>query len=156
MIVLERLTQLYRQAVAALRSSGKLQAPSLASLQRSTREYVPGLAGRLAIATGLIVALAVGCHVGVRASARCVVWPMPKASTRVELAVSSAREGMRQSTEDLLIAARILGERPALQRRAARPDVRDIAAVPHALLRKRGARRVCGRSRQRDSRDDDH
>ena len=36
--------------------------------------------------------------------------------TRVELAVSSAREGMRQSTEDLLTAARILGERPALQR----------------------------------------
>ena len=36
--------------------------------------------------------------------------------TRVELAVSSAREGIRQSTEDLLTAARILGERPALQR----------------------------------------
>jgi signal transduction histidine kinase len=39
-----------------------------------------------------------------------------EAVTRVELAVAAAREGMRQSTEESLTAARILGERPTLQR----------------------------------------
>jgi hypothetical protein len=34
----------------------------------------------------------------------------------VELGVSAAREGLRQTAEDVLTAARILGERPALQR----------------------------------------
>ena len=80
MIVLERLTQLYRQAVAELRGSGKLQAPSLASLQRSTRDYVPGLAGRLAIATGLLVALAVGAMSVFEHRRRCAVSPTPRGS----------------------------------------------------------------------------
>ena len=47
-----------------------------------------------------------------------------EALTRVELAVSAAREGLRQSTEDLLTAARILGERPPLQR-LLRGSIRD-------------------------------
>ena len=52
--------------------------------------------------------------------------------TRVELAVSAAREALRQNTEDLLTAARILGERPPLQRllRGSIPD-----AVPPYLAR---------------------
>ena len=115
MIVLERLTQLYRHAVAGLRGSGKLQAPSLASLQRSSREYIPGLAGRLAIATGLLVALAVGA-MSVFSIGSLRRLADAEGLARVELAVSSAREGVRQSTEDLLTAAHILGERPALQR----------------------------------------
>ena len=49
-------------------------------------------------------------------SARCGRLAEAEGLARVELAVSSAREGIRQSTEDLLTAARILGERPALQR----------------------------------------
>ena len=55
-----------------------------------------------------------------------------EALTRVELAVSAAREGLRQSTEDLLTAARILGERPPLQR-LLRGSIRD--ALPPYLVR---------------------
>jgi signal transduction histidine kinase len=93
---LERLKQL------------KLHAPWL-------KLHAPGLAGRLAIATGVLVTLAVGSMliVGLR-SLRSVA--EAEALTRVELAVSAAREGLRQSIEDLLTAGRILGERPALQR----------------------------------------
>ena len=92
----------------------KLQ-PRLAALQRSSRLYAPGLALRLAIATGVLVALAVGAMsvFGIGSLRRLAD---AEGLTRVELAVSSAREGIRQSTEDLLTAARILGERPALQR----------------------------------------
>ena len=128
MIVLERLTQLYRQAVAALRGSGKLQAPSLASLQRSSREYIPGLAGRLAIATGLIVALAVGA-MSVLSIGSLRRLADAEGLARVELAVSSAREGMRQSTEDLLTAAHILGERAALQRSLRGPMVETLPVL---------------------------
>ena len=76
---------------------------------------MPGLAGRLAIATGLLVALAVGSMYvsGVRALRGLAA---AEALTRVELAVAAAREGVRQSTEEALTAARILGERPTLQR----------------------------------------
>ena len=97
MIVLERLTQLYRQGIAALQRNGKLQGPRLAQLQRLTREYVPGLAGRLAIATGLLVALAVGAMsmVSIGSLRRLAD---AEGYARVELAVSSAREGVRQST----------------------------------------------------------
>ena len=128
MIVLERLTQLYRRAVAGLRGSGKLQAPTLASLQRSTREYVPGLAGRLAIATGLIVALAVGA-MSVFSIGSLRRLADAEGLARVELAVSSAREGVRQSTEDLLTAAHILGERPALQRSLRGPMVETVPVL---------------------------
>ena len=48
---------------------------------------------------------------------------------RVELAVSSAREGVRQSTEDLLTAAHILGERPALQRSLRGPMVETLPVL---------------------------
>ena len=75
--------------------------------------------------------------------------------TRVELAVSSAREGMRQSTEDLLTAARILGERPALQRLLRGPVPETLAAVPRALLRECGARRLRARARRGLDRHDD-
>jgi signal transduction histidine kinase len=76
---------------------------------------MPGLAGRLAIVTGLLVTLAVASMtvVGVR-SLRSQA--EAQALTRVQLGVSAAREGLRQATEDVLTAARILGERPALQR----------------------------------------
>jgi signal transduction histidine kinase len=114
MTVLGRLTELYREGIAALQS-GKLPKPRLAVLQRSTRDYMPGLAGRLAIATGLLVALAIGA-MSVLSIGTLRRLADAEGLTRVELAVSSAREGMRQSTEDLLNAARILGERPALQR----------------------------------------
>ena len=76
---------------------------------------LPGLAGRLALVTGLLVTLAVASmlFVGVR-SLRSQA--EAEALTRVELGVSAAREGVRQATEDVLTAARILGERPPLQR----------------------------------------
>jgi signal transduction histidine kinase/HAMP domain-containing protein len=79
------------------------------------RPYLPGLAGRLAIVTGVLVTLAVGSMliVGLGALRNLAE---AEALTRVELAVSAAREGLRQNTEDLLTAARILGERPPLQR----------------------------------------
>ena len=73
------------------------------------------MAGRLALATGLLVALAVAA-MSIFAIGALRRLAEAEGLTRVELAVSSAREGMRQSTEDLLTAARILGERPALQR----------------------------------------
>jgi signal transduction histidine kinase len=92
---------------------------------------MPGLAGRLAIVTGVLVTLAVGSMFvfGV-GSLRSVA--EAEALTRVELAVSAAREGLRQSTEDLLTAARILGERPPLQR-LLRGSIRD--ALPPYLVR---------------------
>jgi signal transduction histidine kinase len=76
---------------------------------------MPGLAGRLAIATGLLVAVAVGSMYvsGVRALRDLAG---AEAFTRVELAVAAAREGIRQSTDESLTAARILSERPTLQR----------------------------------------
>ena len=93
--------------------------------------HAPGLAGRLAIVTGVLVTLAVAAVsvYGVRS-----VRDLAEAEglTRVELAVSAAREALRQSTEDLLTAARVLGERPPLQRllRGSIPD-----ALPPYLTR---------------------
>lgn len=95
------------------------------------KAHMPGLAGRLAILTGVLVTLAVGSMLGFGlGSLRGLA--AAEALTRVELAVSAAREGLRQSTEDLLTAARILGERPPLQR-LLRGAIRD--ALPPYLSR---------------------
>ncbi|HVY63338.1 MAG TPA: ATP-binding protein [Gammaproteobacteria bacterium] len=79
------------------------------------KPYSPGLAGRLALATGVLVTLAVGSMYvfGVRALHGLAE---ADALTRVTLGVVAAREGLRQSGEDLLIATRVLSERPTLQR----------------------------------------
>src|SRR5688572_22901467 len=87
---------------------------------RRARPYAPGLAGRLALATGLLVALAVAA-MSVFAIAALRRLADAEGLTRVELAVSSAREGIRLGSEDLLTAARTLGERPALQRQLLGP-----------------------------------
>jgi signal transduction histidine kinase len=87
---------------------------------RRARLYAPGLAGRLALATGLLVALAVAA-MSVFAIAALRRLADAEGLTRVELAVSSAREGIRLGSEDLLTAARTLGERPALQRQLLGP-----------------------------------
>jgi signal transduction histidine kinase len=87
---------------------------------RRARLYAPGLAGRLALATSLLVALAVAA-MSIFAISALRRLADAEGLTRVELAVSSAREGMRLSTEDLLTVARTLGERPALQRQLRGP-----------------------------------
>ena len=51
-----QLARWYARNVAGLQHLPKLQ-PRLAALQRSSKLYVPGLAVRLAIATGVLVAL---------------------------------------------------------------------------------------------------
>lgn len=83
--------------------------------RRLLRGRAPGLAGRLAIATGVLVGLAVGSMylLGV-GSIRALAGA--EALARTEVAASAAREGLRQTLEDLGTAARILGERPTLQR----------------------------------------
>jgi signal transduction histidine kinase len=106
--------------MTALQRFKKEYESAAAFVLRRARLYTPGLAGRLAIATGLLVALAVGA-MSVFAISALRRLADAEGLTRVELAVSSAREGMRQSTEDLLTAARILGERPALQRQLRGP-----------------------------------
>src|SRR5204863_5705527 len=77
------------------------------------RIRMPGLAGRLAIVTGVLVTLAVASmlFVGVR-SLRSLA--QAEALTRRELGVSAARAAMRQSLDDVLIAAGILRERRPL------------------------------------------
>ncbi|MGH8194603.1 MAG: ATP-binding protein [Woeseiaceae bacterium] len=77
--------------------------------------HAPGLAGWLAIATAVLVFLAVAAVsvVSVR-----MLRDLAKAEglTRVELGISAAQEAIRQSTEDLLTGAQVLGERPTLLR----------------------------------------
>jgi signal transduction histidine kinase/HAMP domain-containing protein len=73
------------------------------------------LAGSLAIVTAVLVTLAVTA-VSVAGARLLRNLAQAEALTRVEFGVSAAREGIRQSTEDLLTAARVLGERPTLQR----------------------------------------
>lgn len=87
------------------------------------RVRAPGLAGWLAIVTAALVTLAVAA-VSVAGVQLLRGLAEAEALTRVELAVAAAREGLRQSTEDLLTAARVLGERPTLQRllRGANPE----------------------------------
>jgi signal transduction histidine kinase/HAMP domain-containing protein len=105
--------------------------PWLKSHAPALRLHAPGLAGRLALATGVLVTLAVGSMLIVGlGSLRSLA--ETEALTRAELAVSAAREGLRQSIEDLLTAGRILGERPALQR-LLRGSIRD--ALPPYLTR---------------------
>jgi signal transduction histidine kinase len=101
--------------MTALQRLKKQYESTSAVVLRRARLYSPGLAGRLALATGLLVVLAVAA-MSIFAIGALRRLADAEGLTRVELAVSSAREGMRQSTEDLLTAARILGERPALQR----------------------------------------
>jgi signal transduction histidine kinase/HAMP domain-containing protein len=91
----------------------------------------PGMTGRLAIATGVLVTLAVGSMLIVGLGALRSLAEV-EALTRVELAASAAREGLRQTIEDLLTAGRILGERPALQR-LLRGSVRE--SLPPYLMR---------------------
>ena len=83
--------------------------------RRLIKLYSPGLAGRLAIATGVLVTLAVGSMYVFGVSALRGL-AEGDALTRVKLGVAAAREGLRQSGEDVLTATRILGERPPLQR----------------------------------------
>ena len=83
--------------------------------RRLVKLYSPGLAGRLAIATGVLVTLAVGLMYVFGVSALRGL-AEGDALTRVKLGVAAAREGLRQSGEDVLTATRILGERPPLQR----------------------------------------
>lgn len=85
----------------------------------------PGLAGRLALVTALLVTLAVAAVsvFGARSMRRLAE---AEAASRVELAVAGAREGLRRSTEDLLTAARVLVDRPTLRRLL---DAASIEAV---------------------------
>jgi signal transduction histidine kinase/HAMP domain-containing protein len=77
--------------------------------------HAPGLAGRLALITGVVVAFAVAAMYvyGVRSLRELAA---DEAMTRVQLGVAAAREGLRQTTEDVFTAAQILAERPPLQR----------------------------------------
>lgn len=79
------------------------------------RIRAPGLAGWLAIVTALLVTLAVTAVsiAGVRLLRDLAE---AEALTRVELGASTALEALRQSSEDLQTAARVLGERPTLLR----------------------------------------
>jgi signal transduction histidine kinase len=136
-----RFVSAWRKSAAGV-AVAKTGAQGMAVLRRSgagdalKRLGSPGLAGRLAIATGLLVALAVGSMLvfGVR-SLRDLA--EAEARARVALGVSAAREGLRQSTEDLLTAARILGERPPLQR-VLRGSIRD-ALSPYLVRYCEGA-----------------
>src|SRR5262245_37851976 len=77
--------------------------------------HSPGLAGRLAIATGVLVTLAVGLMYVFGGGA----WrglADNDALRRVRLWVAAGDGELRQNGEDLLTATRILGERPPLQR----------------------------------------
>jgi signal transduction histidine kinase/HAMP domain-containing protein len=77
--------------------------------------HAPGLAGWLAIATALLVTLAVTA-VSVTGVRLLRDLAEAEALTRVELGVSTALEALRQSTEDLQTAASVLAERPTLLR----------------------------------------
>ncbi len=140
--------------MTALQRLKKAYESTAAVVQRRARLYAPGLAGRLALATGLLVVLAVAA-MSIFAIGALRRLAEAEGLTRVELAVSSAREGMRQSTEDLLTAARILGRASRAATPAARPRARDAAAVSRALLRERGARRLRARARRGLARHDD-
>ncbi|MFU8896917.1 MAG: ATP-binding protein [Gammaproteobacteria bacterium] len=85
----------------------------------------PGLAGRLAIVTILLITLAVAAVsvFGIRTVERLAE---AEALTRVELGLSTAREGLRQGIEETVVAVRVLSERPTLHRLLG-------MAVPEAL-----------------------
>ncbi len=79
------------------------------------RRRMPGLAGWLAITTGVLVTAAV-VAVSVAGMRSLRDLADAQALTRVELAVAASREALRQSADDLLTATRVLSERPTLQR----------------------------------------
>jgi len=85
----------------------------------------PGLAGRLALVTILLITLVVSAVsvFGIRTVQRLAE---AEALTRVELGLSTAREGLRQGIEELVVAVRVLSERPTLHRLLG-------MAVPEAL-----------------------
>lgn len=85
--------------------------------------HPPGLAGRLALVTALLVTLAVAA-VSIFAVQSMKRLAEAEAGSRVELAVAGARESLRRSTDELLSVARVLAERPTLHRllAAPRPD----------------------------------
>ncbi len=86
----------------------------------------PGLAGRLAIVTVLLVTLAVAAVsvFGMRSTQRLAE---AEAASRLELAVAGAREALRRSTEELATVARVLADRPTLQRLLAGTSSAPIA-----------------------------
>lgn len=83
---------------------------------------MPGLAGWLAITTALLVTVSI-LAVAIAGVRLLRDLAEAEALARVELGVSVAREALRQSANDLLIAATVLSERPTLHRllRDARP-----------------------------------
>jgi signal transduction histidine kinase/HAMP domain-containing protein len=85
----------------------------------------PGLAGRLALVTILLITLAV-IAVSVFGTRTVGRLAEGEALTRVELGLSTAREGLRQGVEELVVAVRVLSERPTLHRLLG-------MAVPEAL-----------------------
>src|SRR5690606_9202924 len=101
--------------------------PARAETQRSRHFRMklrpPGLAGRLALVTALLVSLAVAA-VSAFSARTMRRLAEAEAASRVELAVAGAREALRRSTEDLLSVGRVLAERPTLDRllRAPRAD----------------------------------
>ncbi|HEU4616916.1 MAG TPA: ATP-binding protein [Gammaproteobacteria bacterium] len=90
------------------------------------RLHSPGLAGWLAAATATLVTLAVAAvsFYGVETLRRLAE---QEGLTRVALAASAAREGVRQSTEDLLTAAHVLADRPTLHRLLSARDESELA-----------------------------
>ena len=91
----------------------------------SRAERTPGLTGWLAIGTMLLVGVTVAA-VSVTGIGLLRDLAEREALTRVKLAVSAAREGIRQSTEELSSTARVLGERPTLQRLLDEEDHRAV------------------------------
>src|SRR5690606_5829039 len=91
--------------------------------------HSPGLAGRLAIVTAVLVTLAVAAvsPSGVRSLRKLAE---AEGFARVELAVTAAREALGTSTENLLTAARVLAERPTLERLLSEPES-DDALMPY-------------------------
>ena len=85
----------------------------------------PGLAGRLAIITTLlvIVAIAAVSLVGVSLLRELAE---DEALIRVELAAVAAQEGLRQTTDDLLVTSRVLAERPTLDNYLREGNVVDL------------------------------
>lgn len=75
----------------------------------------PGLAGWLALVTALLVTAAVSA-VSIAGMRLLRELADAEALARVELAVSAAREALRQNTDDLVGATRVLAERPTLGR----------------------------------------
>jgi signal transduction histidine kinase/HAMP domain-containing protein len=77
--------------------------------------HAPGLAGWVALATAALVTLAVAAVsvVGLRLLKEVAE---AEGLARVELALAAGQEALRQGTEDVLTATRVLGERPTLLR----------------------------------------